>query len=730
MNRLLASLCAVILLPAWLASAAAPLADRLPGQAIFYVGWAGQTEAASRTTPGRFLESDLVKQVLEGSAKSLPDSDASNVLRRKMLDLLPMALRHPAALVLTDIGAPGSANSPAGVLVVDLKADRAEFAKRFDALLAALPPEIKVVEQRVGEISCRSAQTPAGQVFAGYLGDMFFLALGPQGLTQLTEAAQGQSLAQQKRFADAWKQVEGDNLQGGLYVDVAAVKARVLADQAAQMVGAMTATAPAGNSSLRQTMEAQRILAALGLGKVTAVVGSCRAVGKGFLSRVRVLSPAPHQGVLMPLAAKPLEEADLAGLPADADVALAARISPSALLGETRRCLGVYDRNLLAQFDRQFAAAGQAVGLDIEKALASLGDVWTLSNATSRGGSLAGVVVTATVADAPALRSALETLERIVQGLSEGKVTVTSVKSGPAEIRYFRPALTGAKDRKWAMLFFVAPAYTIVGDKLYIAPYPQTLVTTLEGKNVDLPRQPAFAAARNKLAGKPSMVGYLNTPQVARETYQWLLLASTAGSNGLSQVIGVDLRPDLMPTVGALVDMLDPDIQGISSDEQGITFESYGTLPYGGADISAVPMVVSLALPAITTARTKAKQAASLASVNAINKQMILYCCEHNDQYPPDLSTLAVEDGMAPKMLVSPLSGRAEPKIVDGRLVGEVDYIYIRPKASADAHTIILYERFENSPDGTTAVGYADGRTLRVPIAQVQRQLEAQQKAP
>ena len=89
-----------------------------------------------------------------------------------------------------------------------------------------------------------------------------------------------------------------------------------------------------------------------------------------------------------------------------------------------------------------------------------------------------------------------------------------------------------------------------------------------------------------------------------------------------------------------------------------------------------------------------------------------MYQAEHEDESPPDLATLIQENFTIAKMLISPISGREPPKVVDGKLVGEIDYVYIRLPANPDSpgQLIRAYERPENYHNKGTNVLFADGR--------------------
>ena len=57
-------------------------------------------------------------------------------------------------------------------------------------------------------------------------------------------------------------------------------------------------------------------------------------------SKIRLFSPAPHQGILLPLAGIALEQSDLVEVPVDTDCLLAVKVSARDVQDEIRRVLG------------------------------------------------------------------------------------------------------------------------------------------------------------------------------------------------------------------------------------------------------------------------------------------------------------------------------------------------------------------------------------------------------
>lgn len=116
-------------------------------------------------------------------------------------------------------------------------------------------------------------------------------------------------------------------------------------------------------------------------------------------------------------------------------------------------------------------------------------------------------------------------------------------------------------------------------------------------------------------------------------------------------------------------------------------------------------------MPSLLQARFLAKQAVSMANLNAIGMGVVLYQAEHEDRYPPDLDSL-VSEGQSVKLMISPLSGK-KPPVWDKekqKLIGPVDYIlidYSKTKNIPGSNVVLAYEDPAN---------YANLKDKKIPV--------------
>ncbi len=688
-----------------------PLTDKLPAKTLAYVGWSGRSLVLDGSLAGQMLiKEPAVGRILAG-VRELLVKDIGGESDRKAFDagwaLAGIAWQKPIALAVTDVRADNGPPMPRVVLLIDLGADRAEFSAKLDALLTELAAKLgegAETRRTVGTVEARAFRLDeSATVTLGYLGETFFATFGDGLAEELIQLKPEASLRTNKAFAAAMQEVGGENEQLSYYVDVESLKAKLLPPAPA---GEPVASGPRG-----QEPDPRMVLDALGVGRLSAVAGSVRIVDRGMYTRTRFFTPAPHQGLLMLLTGGTLSDADLSDVPADADFALACKLSPSAVLAEIRRIVRQVEPEAEKDLDKALAQADKAIGASLEKdLLVSLGDTWVVSSAASQGGFLTGTMLTVSVKDADKLNKALASLEAAAGSAQPGVIKALTVKAGRADVRYL-----AATVEKFPLP--IAPAWCVQKDKLYVALWPQVIVSAVEnaGRN-PLVKSEAFAAVRQKVSAKGSMLCYVNTPAIVRHLYPLSLLGGSMGTNFLVSQGGMEGGVLWPLPMSRLEKYLTPEISVVSFDDKGITLEGYSAGPSLATGLPAVAALgTSISLPALGRARQTAKQTVSASNLHSLSVGMIMYAADHEGKTPPNIDVL-IEPyfGSNTKLLVSPLSGRPAPRLVDGKIVGEIDYVFVCPgiqmsEVENPAEFLMLYERRENYDGAGTNAAFLDG---------------------
>jgi len=745
------------------AGAAAPLAERLPAGTKVYVGWAGRTLPFDGSMLGQLINEPAVKPIFaairEAALKEMGPEQEREMFRRAW-EMAGIAWQHPMAAALIGL-TPNGKDEPtvSAVLLVDLGKDKAAFEKHLAGLLGALDDEVEFTNATAGAVTYRTVKNPHdNDVSLGYMGNVFFCAVGTKTPGQLVAATAAKGLKADKKFAAAFKPVDGENVQFAMYVDVDAVQKNV-----EQVLAAGGPTPPTKDKTWGQELE--RFAQALGVDKVATVAGTTRVVDRGMLTKVRLQTPAPHKGLLLPLAGKPLQDADLAGVPADADLVLAAALSPDALYNELRRVIKTLDEKADKDFARELGEFEDEFGFSLTKdILANLGDRCVIASAPSLGGFLTGTVLTVQVKDAKKLQAGIAKLEASIRKKlappapepvdparkqaaftcpmhpeirmpTTGKCPKCGMGLIPAErVQRPRPAPASLETIKVGRTQIryvafatrepipIAPAWAIHKDKLYIAGWPQVIQTAIEGPARPLLTQdPAYRKTRAKVAANASILLYANYPRIVRQVYNWGLLGWTAGANVLPHETGIAARPGWLPSLSKLEKYLWPQVGIVSADAKGITFEGYGSLPAPDMLLSPLPAALSsIALPSVYVARRRAEAVSEMHQVQIIHVVAMQYANDHGGKLPESL----MEDRLA-----GYIEGGKNSRVWHEIKSGKYTYLGAGKKIRdvANPGTMILIH-LNAGPEGETViVCFLDGSIRRVPRLRFRQLLKEQQ---
>lgn len=714
------------------APARADLADSLPAESLAVVQWSGRSLYFDGSLLGQMLlDPDTrelfgsIRQILSSNAPIPPAQLAAG------WELASIAWQRPLALAITDID-PQAMNTPAGpagaisaVLLIDLGPDRESFQKQLDAMLEPFAEQFQSAQVR--QITVQQMATPAGPVSWGYIKDMFFLAFGENTVAQILDASAGKSLAAETRYRNAMKQVERKTTQLSFYLDVATLRSKI------EQIERGPATQPGPDNAQPVRTMTSAIAKAIGLDRTTTIASATSIVDKGMYTRIRIASPAPHTGLLMPLAGEPLTPADLADLPADADYVCVWNVSPKTLLDTIRSSVSQVVPGGARAIHSAMQQASEMVGFNVETDLIdTLGDTWTFSTAESQGGLLTGSVLSVEVKDAARLEKTLAALDTFIHNSTDGEMTVQTLKHEKMSIRCVEMNVS-------MFPMPILPSWTIHNGRLMVSLWPQTLIATANNPAKPLVETPQWSALAGRLAKNPSGVSYTNTPQIVRKAYPLILVLGTMARNGLAmqQPDTQTSLPLLPPAIHDLLTYFRPEMNAVSHDETGITLESYGS---GLNSTLSAPVVTSLAvsalLPPLTRARSLAKSAMSSSNVNGLLKSCMLYAADNDGIYPESFDQLGTADIIAGKILISPLSGNDPPRWdeANSRWVGPIDYILVdfsrfpEDQITQPGQMVLIYEDPSCHDQEKIAVGFCDGSVVQMTRAEFRAALERTQK--
>ena len=591
--------------------AAAPLARRVPSGTLVYIGWAGTKSPAFQASMFSQLLKEPAFGQLVAALKKLANDNIRPEEERKLFQhawsMGTLAIQRPIAVAWTGLQETRSEPIPTGAVLIDLGADRKAFEGHLDAVIAMVPERdrAKIRQATIGQVTYRTIQDRNDpEVSFGFAGNVFFVTLGPGMAADIIGLDADKSLAANKAFSARMKEVGGADEQVALYVDVTGIR-KVVEPLIAAEMGAGNGPTPG------------QIFKAIGLGKVQAVASVTRIVDRGMSTRTKIFSRAPHHGLLMPLAGAALKDADLAHVPADADFACAANVSPAVLWQEIRTAVRSIQPKAETEMLQGLAQVEKALGLSLEKDLLdNMGDTWVISSAASQGGFLTGTVITVELKNARAFGVAVSKIEGFFEGMlkaqkaqaaqarftcpmhpsirtaAPGVCPICEKKLVEAPVRQRpSPSIETVKIGRNTIRYValpvgpipVAPAWTIHKDKLYIAAFPQVVQAAIENEGKDpLTASALFAACRAKVSKNASILSYVNTPKIIAQVYNLILVGWTLGANVGARESGLPMKPDWLPAMSKLGNYLPASISTVSSDRTGITFEQSGMLPFSG----------------------------------------------------------------------------------------------------------------------------------------------------
>ncbi|MCD6377614.1 MAG: hypothetical protein J7L99_02045, partial [Planctomycetes bacterium] len=608
---------------------------------------------------------------------------------------------------------------PQAATIIDLKNDKEAFNVHLQKFLTRLGKNVKLTQITFGNVSYHSFDTPAGPCAIGFVGKIFFASIGKGVPMKIAETINGKakSLASQKKFANAMKELCSENVQIAAFID-----AKRLIKKVETIINAQGKRGKNARLS-KDTIVFRNVIKALGLDGVTVVAGASNIVDRGFHEKIRIFSPSPHRGILSIFAEKPLPAGALESVPADADVLLAANFNPIKLLSLMRNIAAAIEPDSKKEFDESLIEINKTLGVDIEKDLLKYtSGQWTIVSAPSLGGMITGTVITVNLTDADKFLDAITRIEKkLLELIDQPRTKVRVYRSNGVVIHYL---IRRSDDFPLP----VAPAWAVHKGKFYLAAFPQVIESAVSGTNEKpITKSATFIAFRKRLSPNVSYIEYWNTPSIKQKLYGCVLIGGTAATNFLGR-FAPEIRPEILPALPKVEKYIWPTIAAISSDANGITIESYSSVPTLLISTAYSGTAVSIMLPAMFEARINTRRVASMINLKSIGVGLAVYATENNDDYPPDLNRLVKEKIIDAEMLMSPTSGRKVHFDSKSNPIPPFDYVYLGAGLKTTdiprpSRFILAYEKPEINRFRGTNVLYADGHVEWVFMKKFQHDL-------
>jgi hypothetical protein len=551
--------CVPLSLPYVAGAASPPLADRVPGDAILYAGWAGadgcpgydgshlKAVIGASSIPQLFAE--FVPQLVRRVGRL--DDHAGAVLDRLVSAGSP-AWHHPTAFYFGGVDLTGPKPLPRVAVLCDAGPDAASLSEQLDELIGELPPD--------------ADPRPTVRAY----GSLVVLSLFPPDQSDgLFAHAPADALGSSGKFTAALGQCRpaGAALVG--YADVeAAVSA---ADGAIRKVG-----------DPGQVDTWSKVRTSLGLDGFRQVALTAGFDGRDWMERTFASTDGRHAGLLSLLDARPLD-ADLLGIvPRSADRVAAGRFDFAAAFDALHDAAVTFSPENAGHVDDAVNQVNGQAGINVRRdLLGAIGDQWVTYSDRSIGGSgILGSVLVNRLRDPARADAAMTQLSRRLNFI------ITRQLQNPNVEIQFRDTTANGTTLHYLAVPLVTPTWAVKHGTLFVGLYPQVVAAAVDAADHPVPsilQRPAFTALMHRLGDHPAASEtFIDLPSIAPDGYTDLLGTSRLFL-GLGDVFGAHPPALVVPPLRAVLAELSPSGAVTWADAAG--WHSAAVSPFPGAEV-------------------------------------------------------------------------------------------------------------------------------------------------
>ncbi|HTW95044.1 MAG TPA: hypothetical protein VMD30_09640, partial [Tepidisphaeraceae bacterium] len=432
------------------------LADRVPADAILYIGWRGAADLGPGYDQSHFkafLDQSQVPQLIHKSFPALLQRvetayPQSAVAIDPLLAVGGPIFNHPTAFYFgpCDVSNPNAPKFHVALLC-DAGTDAANMAAKLTSVIAQIPPGGPV------------------QLTVNQFGTLVVLA------TYDFAEHPDHPLSADTDFTAALGQVSQNPIDI-LYLSGV---------QLTQQLDALVQMAP--NPQAAQMWP--KIRDALGLPGLKKFILTDAFNGKDWMTQAFLDAPAPRQGLAALIDGHPLSDDVLKMVPETAVMASVGEFDLSKLFDEVRSATTQIDAGTGQMLDSEISQLNGMLGFDIKTDLIdAFGDEWiAYQDPDVAGYGGAGIVIINHCRDPQKLESSLSSLEK----LANSTISMFTGQFLPLLTVNFRTETIDGMQVHFADLPLVAPAWTIKDGYWYLGLYPQVVVAAAEqagGKSI------------------------------------------------------------------------------------------------------------------------------------------------------------------------------------------------------------------------------------------------------
>jgi prepilin-type processing-associated H-X9-DG protein len=696
------------------------LADRVPGDAVVYLGWAGCEQAGEAYAASHLkavldasdVQATLQQLLPQALAGISADDPKSAEQARAWLGVFGAMRKHPTALFLR---------------VAPLNGDSARHSPRLRfAILCRAGSESSQL--------LRSAQSaldlgPCPLVDrAEQAGDLLVLSSGYGAGEDVLPGQRDVTLPATQPFREALRQTLADPLASA-YVDV---------ERALDLLGERFAGPAGARQGSGDTWK--KIREASGLDAASTWISGGRFEGKDWTVQSFLRTLGQRKGALAALLdSRPVDPALLARVPRESSYALQSTLDAARLLSEIRRAAADTDSRAAHTLDQALGAAQMAIGRNLQtEILEPLGDQWVLYTAPGAGigaNNVQGLVLVNKPRDRVKANKGLVSLTFAASNLSRSFLQQRGVTAVLKQQKL--PPLDPNAGGSEATLYWLeitqapqlSPGWVMQDGFLYLGATKEAVIAAAKfrgsGKSIadadEFQRLKSLLKVPNEIGG----FEFADLNQTVDDVYRQIDQHRDALLKAVrDQGVNLDKLP--VPPLDKLKEHLSGYLRVSWTDEAGYHSRRIEPFPLSGvlapqkvggntvAGIGGVAMAV--AAPSLLQARETANRISCASHMRQIGTACLLYASENNGKFPPDVATVLRTQDITWGEFVCPNTGTSLPPAlktpdeVIGWIAGHTDYVYVGQSltSTSPANKLVLYEDMKHHGDGCNML-FADG---------------------
>ena len=360
--------------------------------------------------------------------------------------------------------------------------------------------------------------------------------------------------------------------------------------------------------------QAGKALAAAGITQMGPVISVTGLDEQGFASKSHLGISGTPTGIWEIVGQQGLTTGDLANIPQDSLIAIAAKIQTKKILPTIFKIAAAVEPRAADMIRGELFGLNDMLGVDIENdIIGSLDGAMQVYAPSADGGLLAGWTATLGITNQAKLETALNQLLRMAKQQGAREVLRTQEYRGHTIYTLVVP------DED----FLVAPAFCVSQKHLVLGLFPQNIKGYVDHMANKLPGLAAHPQVASRLKGDaaPVALAFQDTKQLFRLFYPLLQYGAKLMASEMREI---EFDPSMVPALSVFDRHLQPSVASVGFAKSGYLAHSQQTLP-GQSVASSAPVMVALLLPAVQSARQAARRVASLNNMRQFGIAMHVY---------------------------------------------------------------------------------------------------------